>query len=88
VPLQALFGTSFGGDNPHQTVNSHSLLKVYLILEYWASIIPANPHSSLNFSVFFSIPNTLPLPSGLWVGFCEDWVKVGVSLNTLRDYPH
>jgi hypothetical protein len=47
-------------------VDPYSLLKIYLVLEYWASIIPANPHSFLNFSVFFSILNTLPLPSGLW----------------------
>jgi hypothetical protein len=61
--LEGLFGTrvlvGIGGDYPHL------LLKVYLVLEYWASIIPDNPHSFLNFSVFFSIPNTLPLPSGL-----------------------
>jgi hypothetical protein len=91
-PPQGLFGTrvlvEIGRDNPHQTPNPHSFLKVYLVLEYWASIIPANPHSFLNFSVFFSMPNTLPLPSGLWVEFCGDWVKVGVSSNTLGDYPH
>jgi hypothetical protein len=75
------------GDNPHQTSNSHSLLKIYLVLEYWASLIPANPHFSLNFSVFLSIPNILPLPSGLWMGFYGDWVKVEISPNTLGDYP-
>jgi hypothetical protein len=47
------------------------------------SIIPAYPHFSPNFNLFFSIPNTLPLSSGLWVEFCGDWVKVGVSPNTL-----
>jgi hypothetical protein len=24
----------------------------------------------------------------LWVGFCGDWVKIGVSPNTLGDYLH
>jgi hypothetical protein len=74
--LKTLFGTrvlvGIGGDNLHQIPNHHSLLKVYLVLEYWASIIPANPHSFLNFSVFFSIFNTLSLPSGLWVEFYGD----------------
>jgi hypothetical protein len=63
------FGTrvfvGISGDNPHQIPNPHSLLKICLVLEYLASLIPANPHFSPNFSVFFSIPNTLPLPSGL-----------------------
>jgi hypothetical protein len=39
-----------------------------LVLEYWASLIPANPHFSPIFCVFFSIPNTLLVPSELWVG--------------------
>jgi hypothetical protein len=46
-----------------------------------------NPHFSPNFSVFFSNHNTLPLPSGLWMRFYGDWVKVGVSPNILKDYP-
>jgi hypothetical protein len=45
-----------------------------------------NPHFSSNFSVFYSNHNTLPLPSGLWMRFCGDWVKVGVSPNILKDY--
>jgi hypothetical protein len=47
TPNKALFGTrvllGIGGDNLHQTPNSHSLLKVYLVLEYWASISPLFP---------------------------------------------
>jgi hypothetical protein len=86
------FGTrvlvGISGDNPHQTPNPHSLLKIRLVLVYWTSLIPANPHFFLNFSVFFSIPNTLLLPSGLWMGFCEDWIKAGVLPNTLGNYPH
>jgi hypothetical protein len=35
---EGLFGTrvlvEIGGDNPHQTPNPHSFLKVYLVLEY------------------------------------------------------
>jgi hypothetical protein len=83
---KALFGTRvFVGINEN---NPHLLLKICLVLEYWASLISAYPQFSLNFSVFFSISNTLPLPSGLCVGFCGDWVKVWFSLNTLGDYPH
>jgi hypothetical protein len=89
---KALFGTrvlvGFSEDNPDQTSNPHSFLKICLVLEYWTSLISANPHFSPNFSVFLSISNTLPLPSGLWVGFCGDWVKVEVSPNTLGDYSH
>jgi hypothetical protein len=88
---KALFGTTvlveISGDYPHQTPNPRSLLKICLVLEYWASLIPTNLHFFPNFSVFLSISNTLPLPSGLWVGFCGDWMKVGVSPNTLGDYP-
>jgi hypothetical protein len=66
---KALFDTrvfvGISGDNPYQTLNPHLFLKIYLILEYWVSLILANPHFSLNFSVFFSIRNTLPLSSGL-----------------------
>jgi hypothetical protein len=62
---KALFGTrvfmGISGDNLHQILNPHSLLKICLVLEYCASLIPANPHFSLNFSVFFSISNTLSL---------------------------
>jgi hypothetical protein len=71
-----------------QTLNPYFFKKICLVLEYWASLIPSYPHISPKSSVFLSIPNTLPLPSGLWVGFYEDWVKIEVSPNTLADYPH
>jgi hypothetical protein len=71
--IPALFGTRvlvrISGDNPHQTPNPRSLLKICSVLEYWVSLIPTNPHFPSNFSVFLSIPNTLPLPSELWVEF-------------------
>jgi hypothetical protein len=72
---KTLFGTrlfvGINGNNPHQTLNLYLLLKICLVLEYWASLIPAYLQFSLNFSVFFLIPNTLPLLSGLCVGFVE-----------------
>jgi hypothetical protein len=73
-------------DNLHQTPNLHLLLKICLVLEYWTSLIPINPHFSPNFSVILSIPNTLFLPSGLWVEFYRDWVKIRISANTLENY--
>jgi hypothetical protein len=33
------------------------------------------------------LPNTLPLPSGLWMGFGEDWVKMEISPNTYKIIP-
>jgi hypothetical protein len=93
--FRLLFGIrvfmGISGDNSYQIPNPRLLLKMCLILEYWTSLISVYPHFSLSFSVFFSIPNTLPLPSGLcglWVGFCGNWVKIKVSPNTLRNYSH
>jgi hypothetical protein len=67
--IQALFGTRvFVGnsrDNPHQTPYPQFSLKVCLALVYWASLIPTFPHLIPNSSVYSSILNTLPLPSGL-----------------------
>jgi hypothetical protein len=55
--LKVWFGTrvfvGINGDNPHQIPNPHSLLKIYLVLEYWASLIPANP-TFLQILAYFS----------------------------------
>jgi hypothetical protein len=54
LPYKALFGTrvlvGISGDNPHQTPNPHALLKICLVLEYWASLIPTFPQILVYFS--------------------------------------
>jgi hypothetical protein len=86
--LVCYFYGIISGDYSHQTSKLSLTFKNMFGTRVLNEFNSRYLHVSSNFSVLLSILNTLLLPSELWVWFYEIWMKVGVSPNTLEDYPH